>query len=80
MERTTKKESYQQMLLERCQEWWTKYETSIDGSQLIEFDWPKSLCDFVRQVALESFKNGVAAGRRRGSERLDGSRQSGKVS
>jgi len=37
----------------------------VKGDQLVKFTWPKILCDFVKQVALESFKNGVTVGKRK---------------
>jgi hypothetical protein len=79
MQTEEKKVSYQQVLLDRCTEWWESYEERTEGSELVAFDWPQILCDFVKSVALESFKNGVTVGKRRGGQRLDGARHSGKV-
>jgi hypothetical protein len=59
------KPNYQQELLERCGRWWVQVEDAIAKESLIKFDWPKILHDFVKQVALDSFKNGIDAGQRR---------------
>ena len=59
------KRNYQQELLERCEQWLTHYEETIARDSLVEFDWAKTLHDFVKEVALDSFKNGVQAGIRR---------------
>ena len=59
------KRNYQQELLELCGQWWTHYEETIARDSLVEFDWAKILHGFVKQVALDSFKNGVQAGIRR---------------
>lgn len=61
------KRNYQQELFERCEQWLTHYEETIARDSLVEFDWAKILHDFVKEVALDSFKNGVAAGIRRAS-------------
>ncbi len=63
-ERTTRA-SYQQHLLDECRRWWEAYEKSIASDQLITFDWPAILYDFVKAIALESFKNGVTVGKRK---------------
>ncbi len=57
--------SYQQHLLDECRRWWDAYEKSIVPDQLITFDWPAILYDFVKGIALESFKNGVTVGKRK---------------
>jgi hypothetical protein len=59
------RQNYQAELLEQCRAWWGKYEESVTSSTLIKFDWPKILHDFIRQVTLQSFKNGIEAGQRR---------------
>jgi len=61
------KRNYQEELLERCGQWLTHYEETIARDSLVEFDWAKILHDFVKEVALDSFKNGVQAGIRRAS-------------
>ena len=61
------KRNYQQELLERCEQWVAHYEETIARDSLVEFDWAKILHDFVKEVALDSFKNGVQAGIRRAS-------------
>ena len=67
------KPNYQKELLELCGQWWTHYEETIARDSLVEFDWAKLLHDFVKQVALDSFKNGVQAGiRRAGTRPLQG--------
>jgi hypothetical protein len=63
------KRNYQQELLERCEQWMAHYEETIARDSLVEFDWAKILHDFVKAVALDSFKNGVQAGIRRASTR-----------
>lgn len=61
------KRNYQEELFERCEQWLTHYEETISRDSLVEFDWAKILHDFVKEVALDSFKNGVQAGIRRAS-------------
>ena len=57
-QREGKKPSYQDQLAARCEEAWGAFMESDDG------DWGQ-LYEFVKQVALESWKNGVEAGRKR---------------
>jgi hypothetical protein len=61
----TEKPNYQKELLELCRDWWAKYEQATTGEKLVKFDWPQVLHDFVKQVALDSFKNGIDAEKRR---------------
>jgi hypothetical protein len=61
------KRNYQQELFERCEQWVLHYEETIARDSLVEFDWAKNLHDFVKEVALDSFRNGVQAGIRRAS-------------
>jgi hypothetical protein len=63
------KRNYQNELLELCGQWWASVENAIARDSLVKFDWPKILHDFVKQVALDSFKNGVQAGIRRAGTR-----------
>jgi hypothetical protein len=60
-----KRASYQQQLHEACTKWWRDYEESTQPDALIKFDWPAILYDFVKAIALESFKNGVTVGKRK---------------
>jgi hypothetical protein len=54
-----KKASYGEELYERVGKWWVEH---IKGT---ENPYADDLFRFIRDIALESYKNGVAAGRRR---------------
>jgi hypothetical protein len=73
-----KQPSFQEQLRAKCAEWWADYEAQTAGDTLVTFDWPQVLYDFVKDVALASFKNGVTVGKRKAQD-LDGSRRSGTV-
>lgn len=70
--------TFQEHLRQQAQEWWANYEAATAGDTLVTFDWPQVLYDFVKDVALASFKNGVTVGKRKAHD-LDGSRRSGTV-
>lgn len=75
---TAKEPSFQQQLRARCTEWWQQYEASRAASDLVAFDWPQALYEFVKEATLISFKNGVTVGKR-SAGRLDATRESAKV-
>ena len=63
------KRNYQHELLELCAQWWARYEDTVAEKPHARIDWPSFLHEFVKQIALDSFKNGVQAGIRRASTR-----------
>lgn len=63
------KRNYQKELLELCGQWWASYEDTIAKQPRVRFDWPGFLHEFVKTVALDSFKNGVQAGIKRANTR-----------
>lgn len=66
--REEKPASFQEQLRAQCAEWWTNYEAATAGNKLVAMDWRQILYDFVKEVALVSFKNGVTVGKRKSGD------------
>jgi len=65
---TDKKRTYQEELRAACDAWWNDYEQATSTQNLVHFDWAHILYDFVKGVALDSFKNGVTVGKRKAAQ------------
>ena len=57
--------SFQEQLYNRCGQWWDEHVERPDHPR------PEDLYDFVKEVALESFRNGVTVGKRKAQEPRD---------
>ena len=64
--REAKKPTYQEELRNRCGQWWDEEGEAADLDKLF---------DFVKDIALESFKNGVTVGKRKAQDRGDNGRE-----
>jgi hypothetical protein len=67
--REEKKPSYQEELRNRCGHWWDEHVERPEHPR------SEDLFDFVKDVALESFKNGVTVGKRKTQDRGDNGRE-----
>jgi hypothetical protein len=66
--REEKKPSYQEELRKRCGQWWDEHVERSENPR------PEDLFDFVKEIALDSFKNGVTVGKRKAQDRGDSGR------